>query len=109
MTALATPCRHLKPTRQIILYHRPEWPHSFELAFRIDLMVARATGRYLRPGEPHLQCDSPAKWRRIIESANLRIVAHRMAIGFFVNTLNALVQLPTVIARAHLTRGWSAE
>jgi 2-polyprenyl-3-methyl-5-hydroxy-6-metoxy-1,4-benzoquinol methylase len=97
VTALAMLCRHLKPTGRLFITV-PNGRTLFELAFRIDLMIARATKRYLRPGEPHLQCNSPAKWRRIIESANLRVVAHEMAIGFFVNTLNALVQLPTLIA-----------
>jgi 2-polyprenyl-3-methyl-5-hydroxy-6-metoxy-1,4-benzoquinol methylase len=41
----------------------------FELAFRFDLLLARATKRYMRPGEPHLQRNSPAKWKEIIVSA----------------------------------------
>jgi 2-polyprenyl-3-methyl-5-hydroxy-6-metoxy-1,4-benzoquinol methylase len=97
MTALVTLCRHLKPTGKLFITV-PNGRTLFELAFRIDRMIARATKRYLRPGEPHLQCNSPAKWRRIIESANLRVVEHEMAIGFFANTFNALVQLPTLIA-----------
>ena len=95
--ALATLCRHLTPTGKLFITV-PNGRTLFELAFRIDLMIARATGRYIRPGEPHLQCNSPAKWRKIIESADLRVVAHEMAIGFFANTFNALVQLPTLIA-----------
>ncbi|UVO26953.1 bifunctional 2-polyprenyl-6-hydroxyphenol methylase/3-demethylubiquinol 3-O-methyltransferase UbiG [Bradyrhizobium arachidis] len=31
----------------------------FELAFRTELMIARAAGRKLPPGEPHLQWHSP--------------------------------------------------
>jgi 2-polyprenyl-3-methyl-5-hydroxy-6-metoxy-1,4-benzoquinol methylase len=95
--ALVTLGRYLTaPGRLLITV--PNGRTLFELAFRIDLMIARATGRYLRPGEPHLQCNSPAKWRRIIESAGLCVAAHEMAIGFFANTFNALVQLPTLIA-----------
>jgi 2-polyprenyl-3-methyl-5-hydroxy-6-metoxy-1,4-benzoquinol methylase len=93
--ALAMLSRHLTRTGKIFITV-PNGRTLFELAFRLDLMIARATGRYLRPGEPHLQRNSPAKWRRIIESAGLRVTAHEMAIGFLVNTFNALIQLPTL-------------
>ncbi|MBR0831421.1 class I SAM-dependent methyltransferase [Bradyrhizobium manausense] len=43
----------------------------FELAFRTDLMIARATGRKLPPGEPHLQWHSPGQWKRLIERSGL--------------------------------------
>lgn len=66
----------------------------FELAFRLDLMIARATGRLLRPGEAHLQRKSPKQWKKIISDAGLRITDHDMEIGFFANTFAALVQLP---------------
>jgi len=66
----------------------------FELAFRFDLMIARATGRVLQPGEPHLQRNSPKQWKKIISDAGLRITDHDMEIGFFANTFAALVQLP---------------
>lgn len=66
----------------------------FELAFRFDLIIARATKRLLRPGEPHLQRNSPKQWMRIISNAGLRVTDHDMAIGFFANTFAALVQLP---------------
>jgi 2-polyprenyl-3-methyl-5-hydroxy-6-metoxy-1,4-benzoquinol methylase len=94
-TALGALCRHLTPTGKLFITV-PNGRTLFELAFRVDLMIARATGRYMRPGEPHLQRNSPAKWRKIIESANLCVVAHELAIGFFANTFNAL-QLPTLI------------
>src|SRR5437763_2740993 len=64
----------------------------FELAFRFDLLVARATNRYIRPGEPHLQRNSPKKWERIIVRAGYDILRHDMEIGFFANTAAALVQ-----------------
>lgn len=69
----------------------------FELAFRFDLLVARATNRYLRPGEPHLQRNSPKKWERIIVGAGYDILRHDMEIGFFANTAAALVQLPLAL------------
>lgn len=69
----------------------------FEVAFRTDLMIARATGRELRPGEPHLQWHSPGQWKRLIERSGLFVVDHDMQIGFFANTTAALVQLPLTI------------
>jgi 2-polyprenyl-3-methyl-5-hydroxy-6-metoxy-1,4-benzoquinol methylase len=69
----------------------------FELAFRFDLLLARATKRYMRPGEPHLQRNSPKKWRAIIVSAGYEILQHDMEIGFFANTVAALVQLPLTL------------
>ena len=66
----------------------------FELAFRLDLTIARATKRPLRPGEPHLQRNSPARWRCLISEAGLFVLDHEMQIGFFANTSAALIQLP---------------
>jgi 2-polyprenyl-3-methyl-5-hydroxy-6-metoxy-1,4-benzoquinol methylase len=70
----------------------------FELAFRLDLMIARATHRHMRPGEPHLQRNSPARWKQIITSAGLTVLEHDMQIGFFANTFAAMVQLPLTLA-----------
>jgi len=75
----------------------PNGRSLFEIAWRIDLVIARATKRYLRPGEPHLQRNSPEKWRRILEVSGFRIIQHDMAIGFFANTAAALVQLPLTL------------
>ena len=69
----------------------------FELAFRLDLLLARATKRYLRPGEPHLQRNSPKKWKKIIASAGFDVLQHDMEIGFLANTAAALVQLPLAL------------
>ena len=66
----------------------------FELAFRFDLLLARATRRFVRPGEPHLQRNSPGKWKQIIERAGYEVLQHDMEIGFLVNTVAAVVQLP---------------
>jgi 2-polyprenyl-3-methyl-5-hydroxy-6-metoxy-1,4-benzoquinol methylase len=66
----------------------------FELAFRLDLLLARATRRFVRPGEPHLQRNSPGKWRQIIERAGYEVLQHDMEIGFLANTVAAAVQLP---------------
>ena len=70
----------------------------FELAFRFDLLLARATKRYIRPGEPHLQRNSPEKWKQIIVSAGYDVLQHEMQIGFFANTAAALVQLPLALS-----------
>jgi 2-polyprenyl-3-methyl-5-hydroxy-6-metoxy-1,4-benzoquinol methylase len=75
----------------------PNGRSLFEIAWRVDLLIARATGRYLRPGEPHVQRNSPKEWRQIIEASGLSIVGHEMAIGFFVNTAAALIQLPLTL------------
>lgn len=69
----------------------------FELAFRFDLLLARATKRSLRPGEPHLQRNSPKKWKGIIRSAGFDVLQHDMEIGFLTNTVAALVQLPLAL------------
>jgi 2-polyprenyl-3-methyl-5-hydroxy-6-metoxy-1,4-benzoquinol methylase len=69
----------------------------FELAFRLDLVLARATNRYMRPGEPHLQRNSPKKWKNIIECAGYEVLQHDMEIGFLTNTAAALVQLPLTL------------
>jgi 2-polyprenyl-3-methyl-5-hydroxy-6-metoxy-1,4-benzoquinol methylase len=69
----------------------------FELAFRFDLLLARATKRSMRPGEPHLQRNSPKKWKNIIRSAGYEVLQHEMEIGFLANTTAALVQLPLAL------------
>jgi len=69
----------------------------FELAFRIDLMLANLTGRSYRPGEPHLQMNSPAKWRTLLSRGGFKILEHEMQIGFFANTAAALIQLPLLL------------
>jgi len=69
----------------------------FELAWRLDLKIARATGRYIRPGEPHLQRLSPARWKSIIRDAGLSVRDHEMHIGFFANNTAALVQVPLAL------------
>ncbi|MGH8230354.1 MAG: class I SAM-dependent methyltransferase [Steroidobacteraceae bacterium] len=72
----------------------PNGRSLFEIVWRIDLMLARATGRVLTPGEPHLQRNSPAKWKRLIRDAGLSILEHDIQIGFFANTSAALIQVP---------------
>jgi 2-polyprenyl-3-methyl-5-hydroxy-6-metoxy-1,4-benzoquinol methylase len=76
----------------------PNGRSLFELALRLDLIISRLTKRKLQPGEPHLQRKSPRAWARIIESAGLKIEAHDMQIGFFVNTTFALIQVPMLLA-----------
>ncbi|OCK58350.1 class I SAM-dependent methyltransferase [Bradyrhizobium sp. LMTR 3] len=81
-----------------ILITVPNGRTLFELAFRFDLLLARATKRSMRPGEPHLQRNSPGKWKQIIVSAGYEVLQHELEIGFFVNTVAALVQLPLTFA-----------
>ena len=66
----------------------------YELWFRLILVAAGVLGKKLRPGEPHLQRNSPERWKEILEQAGFRILSHEMQIGFLVNTANALVQIP---------------
>jgi SAM-dependent methyltransferase len=75
----------------------PNGRSLIEIVWRIDLLIARATKRYLRPGEPHVQRNSPEKWKRIIENSGFAVIRHDMAIGFFVNTFAALVQVPMAL------------
>jgi SAM-dependent methyltransferase len=80
-----------------VLVSVPNGSTLFELAFRADLILARAMKKPLRPGEPHLQRNSPKKWVSIINRAGLKVAQHDMQIGFFANTAFALVQLPTFL------------
>jgi 2-polyprenyl-3-methyl-5-hydroxy-6-metoxy-1,4-benzoquinol methylase len=66
----------------------------FELYFRFILLLARLIGKRLRPGEPHLQRNSPEKWTKILQDSGLKVLHHAMGIGFFANTFSALVQIP---------------
>lgn len=66
----------------------------YELWFRLILVASRILGKKLRPGEPHLQRNSPEEWKEILEAAGFRVLAHEMQIGFLVNTANAMVQIP---------------
>jgi 2-polyprenyl-3-methyl-5-hydroxy-6-metoxy-1,4-benzoquinol methylase len=66
----------------------------FELYFRFILLLARLIGKKLRPGEPHLQRNSPEKWKKILQDSGFKVLHHAMAIGFFANTVYALVQIP---------------
>lgn len=66
----------------------------FELYFRLILLLARVIGKRLRPGEPHLQRNSPEKWTEILRDSGLNVLRHDMEIGFFANTIYALVQIP---------------
>jgi 2-polyprenyl-3-methyl-5-hydroxy-6-metoxy-1,4-benzoquinol methylase len=88
--------KHLKDGGKIFITV-PNGRSLFEIAWRVDLLIARATKRYLRPGEPHVQRNSPKKWGKIITESGLSIVRHEMAIGFFANTAAALVQLPLTL------------
>lgn len=76
----------------------PNGRSLFELAWRLDLKLARMTGRHIRPGEPHLQRNSPQRWKRIIRDAGLSIIDHEMHIGFFANTAAALIQVPLALS-----------
>jgi 2-polyprenyl-3-methyl-5-hydroxy-6-metoxy-1,4-benzoquinol methylase len=66
----------------------------YELWFRVILIASGMFGKKLRPGEPHLQRNSPKKWQEILRQAGFSVLAHDMQIGFFVNTASALVQIP---------------
>jgi 2-polyprenyl-3-methyl-5-hydroxy-6-metoxy-1,4-benzoquinol methylase len=66
----------------------------YELWFRFILIASRIIGKKLRPGEPHLQRNSPERWKEILNEAGFGVVHHDMQIGFFVNTACALVQIP---------------
>jgi 2-polyprenyl-3-methyl-5-hydroxy-6-metoxy-1,4-benzoquinol methylase len=82
----------------LLLCSVPNGRTLYELSFWLDMNIARATGRPLVPGEAHLQRNSPAKWRGLLQDAGFEIVEHDMAIGFFVNTVSALVQIPMLLA-----------
>ncbi|MBR0780466.1 class I SAM-dependent methyltransferase [Bradyrhizobium iriomotense] len=94
LTALS---RHLTDNG-LVFISVPNGRTLFELFWRLDLKIAKATGRYIRPGEPHLQRNSPAKWREIIQSSGLTIKAHEMHIGFFANNAAAMIQVPLALA-----------
>ena len=66
----------------------------YELWFRLLLVTSKISGKKLRPGEPHLQRNSPERWKEILNEAGFRVLSHEMQIGFLVNTASALVQIP---------------
>ncbi|MGB9115393.1 class I SAM-dependent methyltransferase [Bradyrhizobium sp.] len=66
----------------------------YELWFRFILIASGIIGKKLRPGEPHLQRNSPERWKQILSEAGLGVLHHDMQIGFFVNTACALAQIP---------------
>jgi 2-polyprenyl-3-methyl-5-hydroxy-6-metoxy-1,4-benzoquinol methylase len=66
----------------------------YELWFRFLLVTSKVSGKKLRPGEPHLQRNSPERWKEILTEAGFRVLSHEMQIGFLVNTASALVQIP---------------
>jgi 2-polyprenyl-3-methyl-5-hydroxy-6-metoxy-1,4-benzoquinol methylase len=66
----------------------------YELWFRFLLVTSKVSGKKLRPGEPHLQRNSPERWKEILNEAGFRVLSHEMQIGFVVNTASALVQIP---------------
>ena len=66
----------------------------YELWFRFLLVTSKVSGKKLRPGEPHLQRNSPERWKEILNEAGFRVLSHEMQIGFLVNTASALVQIP---------------
>lgn len=66
----------------------------YELWFRSILIASRILGKKLRPGEPHLQRNSPERWKEILNEAGFGVLHHDMQIGFFVNTACALAQIP---------------
>ena len=65
-----------------------------ELWFWLILVSGRMLGRKFRPGGPHLQRNSPKRWKAILNEAGFDVLHHDMEIGFFVNTAWALVQIP---------------
>ena len=80
----------------------------YELWFRLILVTSRVLGKRLRPGEPHLQRNSPTRWREILSEGGFAVLAHQMQIGFFVNTTYALVQIPLyVIGRLSRATGFA--
>jgi 2-polyprenyl-3-methyl-5-hydroxy-6-metoxy-1,4-benzoquinol methylase len=66
----------------------------FELWMRFILILSKLIGKKLRPGEPHLQRNSPKKWEKILNEAGFDVLHHDMQIGFFVNSACAFVQIP---------------
>jgi len=69
----------------------------WEIALRLNWKLGLALGRTFTAGEPHIQFKSPAEWRTFFEACGFTVVAHEMAIGFFVNTWSALIGGPSRI------------
>lgn len=83
----------LKPEGRLFITV-PNGHTLYELWFRFILIASRILGKKLRPGEPHLQRNSPGRWKEILSQAGFDVVNHDMQIGFFVNTACALAQIP---------------
>ena len=95
--------RTLMPPEGRLFVTVPNGRTLFELYFRFILLLARAVGKELRAGEPHLQRNSPENWADILRDSGLSVMHHEMEIGFFANTFYALVQIP-VFAVGRLLR-----
>jgi SAM-dependent methyltransferase len=67
----------------------------WEIALRANWKLGVAMGKRFTPGEPHIQFKSPKEWWLFFEGCGFTVVAHEMAIGFFVNTWSAVVEAPT--------------
>jgi len=83
----------LTPTGRLFITV-PNGRTLYELWFRFLLVTSKISGKKLRPGEPHLQRNSPERWKEILNEAGFRVLSHEMQIGFLVNTASALVKIP---------------
>jgi 2-polyprenyl-3-methyl-5-hydroxy-6-metoxy-1,4-benzoquinol methylase len=70
-----------------------------EIIARVWLKTGIAIGRRFTPGVPHLQFRSPHEWRRFFEQSGFEVRDHEMAIGFFVNTWDAIVGTCSLLVR----------
>jgi 2-polyprenyl-3-methyl-5-hydroxy-6-metoxy-1,4-benzoquinol methylase len=91
--------RELMADGALIFCTVPNRRSVFELAWRVNWKMGLALGRTFPPGEPHIQFKSPEEWRSFFERCGFRILDHEMAIGFFVNTWAALVDVPAGVLR----------
>jgi len=87
---------YLKPEGRLFITV-PNGRTLFEMWFRLILVTSRMLGKTLRPGEPHLQRNSPAQWKKILNEGGFEVLHQEMQIGFLVNTAFALVQIPLYI------------
>lgn len=71
----------------LILATVPNGRSLYEFFAKTYIVVMRRLGKKWAPGAPHVNFYSPDRWIEFFERRGLSVVAHDMAIGFFLNDL----------------------
>ena len=101
---LLSQMRELLSDGALIFCTVPNRRSLYEIAFRVNWKLGLAMGRTFTAGEPHIQFKSPKEWRSFFELCGFNVIEHEMAIGVFVNSWAALIDIPTGLLRKLLRK-----